>query len=309
MLPENQNEHMSCELFVPKGFRTLAQIDQANTIIAEYQAEGFTLTLRQLYYQFVARGLLAENTLREYKRLGRIVREARDAGLIDWDAIEDRTREVNNHSWWHSPADIIESAASSYCEDLWQGQPYRPEVWIEKDALLGVIEAVCTEFRCPYFSHRGNCSQTLVYEAGQRFAGQIDHGLLPLVLHLADHDPNGIDMTRDLTKRFALYARQPIEVRRIALNMDHVERYRPPPNFAKEGDTRTSGYVERFGTEECWELDALSPTVIADLVRSEIRPLIDVDCWEEAIANEERGREQLRAIAETTRASGGSPSI
>jgi hypothetical protein len=65
----------------------------------------------------------------------------------------------------------------------------------------------------------------------------LDQGLIPLVLHLADHDPNGIDMTRDNIERLALYAHTDIEVRRIALNMDQINRYRPPPSFVKEGDT------------------------------------------------------------------------
>ena len=105
----------------------------------------------------------------------------------------------------HSPDHIISEDAEVYREDLWGGQRYRPEVWIEKDALIGVIEGVCTELRVPYFAHRGNNSQTLQYQAGKRFAGYLDHGLIPLVLHLADHDPNGIDMTRDNIERLALY--------------------------------------------------------------------------------------------------------
>ena len=139
---------------------TLTVVEQANVIIEDYLAQGFTLTLRQLFYQTVARGLL-ENTFRQYKRLGSIIRNGRDAGLIDWDAIEDRTREVHDHVFWPNPAGIISAAARQYREDLWQGQRYRPEVWIEKEALLGVIEAICTELRVPYFAHRGNNSQTL----------------------------------------------------------------------------------------------------------------------------------------------------
>src|SRR5215471_18904491 len=115
----------------PRG-DTLAIVEHANGIIAEYQDQGFTLTLRQLYYQFVARGLI-ENKQNEYKRLGNIVKRARRAGLIDWDAIEDRTRGANLHSAWDDPADIINSSARGYQEDLWEGQQYRPEVWIEKD--------------------------------------------------------------------------------------------------------------------------------------------------------------------------------
>jgi hypothetical protein len=289
---------MARECFIPyKPHRaTLAVIDQASGIIAEYEAQGFRLTLRQLYYQFVARGLL-ENTFNNYKRLGNVVRDARDGGLIDWDAIEDRTREVNTHSMWDSPADIIESAASSYQTDLWDGQRYHVEVWIEKDALLGVIEGICTEYRVPYFAHRGNNSQTLQHEAGERFARFLDLGRIPLVLHLADHDPNGIDMTRDNTERLALYARHDIEVHRIALNLDQVRRYRPPANFAKESDPRYAGYVSRFGTEECWELDALSPTVIADLIRSELDGLIEPKAWRRAMAREQSERRTLSSVA------------
>jgi hypothetical protein len=216
---------MTCEVFVERNFRADSRslIEQANAIIEEYQEQGFTLTLRQLYYQFVSRDLI-QNTHSEYKRLGRIVGDARDAGLIDWDAIEDRTREVNTHSFWNDPSGIIKDDAEVYREDLWKGQLYRPEAWIEKDALTGVIAGVSTELRVPYFSTRGNCSQTLLYEAGQRFAGYIDQGLVPLVIHLADHDPNGIDMTRDICERLKLYTRGEVEVRRIALNMDQVRR-------------------------------------------------------------------------------------
>jgi hypothetical protein len=289
---------VTAEVFIPykPHAATLRVVEQANGIIGEYLVQGFALTLRQLFYQFVARALL-ENLFNEYKRLGRIVRDARDGGLIDWDAIEDRTREVNTHTFWANPAGIISAAADQYREDLWAGQRYRPEVWIEKEALLGVVEGVCTELRVPYFAHRGNNSQTLQYQAGKRFTEYLDQGLIPLVLHLADHDPNGIDMTRDNIERLALYARQEVEVRRIALNMDQVRQHNPPPSFVKDGDMRTSGYRERFGTDECWELDALSPTLIADLIRTEIEQLIDWPKWRSAQAREERRRGLLDTAA------------
>jgi hypothetical protein len=183
---------MACEVFIPfkPHAATRNVIEQANTIIDEYLGQGFKLTLRQLFYQHVARGLI-ENSLKQYKRLGTIIRNARDGGLVDWNAIEDRTREVHSHAFWGSPAGIISVSAHQYREDLWAAQRYRPEVWIEKDALIGVIEDVCRELRVPYFAHRGNNSQTLQYQAGQRFAEYLDQGLIPLVLHLADHDPNG----------------------------------------------------------------------------------------------------------------------
>jgi len=145
---------------------TLAQIDEANEIIGEYRTLGFILTLRQLFYQFVSRAALA-NTLAEYKRLGRTVTDARRAGRIDWGAIEDRTRNVRRLPTWDDPAHSIADAASSYREDVWATQPYRPEVFIEKDALVGVIEGVCNEFRVPYFSCRGNVSDSEMYIAAK----------------------------------------------------------------------------------------------------------------------------------------------
>jgi hypothetical protein len=288
---------MAKELFKQYNPRGKAYIiDQANEIIDEYAAQGFKLTIRQIFYQFVARGW-CKNTPNEYKRHSTSIRNCRDGGLIDWDAIEDHTREVNTHASWDDPADVICEAAQYYQEDLWAGQRYRPEVWIEKDALLGVIEDVCTEFRVPYFATRGNTSQTLQYQAGKRFAAYWDLGLIPLVLHLADHDPAGIDMTRDNAERLALYARREVEVRRIALNMDQVQQYNPPPNFAKEGDPRLKRYQRQFRTNRCWELDALSPTVIADLIRAELKPLINRKRWKAAQAKEDQGRERLFAMA------------
>jgi hypothetical protein len=294
---------MACEAFVEyqPHAATMVVIDQAVAIVAEYLDQGLKISLRQLFYQFVARGLLP-NKHHNYKRLGRIVSDARDGGFIDWEAMEDRGREVQTHSSWDDPADIVRSAAGSYREALWREQRYRPEVWIEKAALLGVVEPICNELRVPYFATIGNSSQTLLYEAGKRFADDLDQGLVPIVFHLADHDPNGIDMTRDVTDRLAFYARADIKVRRIALNMPQVREYAPPPNPAKETDSRYAAYVARFGTTECWELDALPPTAIADLIRTEVTGLIDRAAWDEAAAEEARNRDLLdRAAANWTK--------
>jgi hypothetical protein len=282
---------MSLETFISKKFHaaTVTVIEQANAIIAEYEDQGFSLTLRQLYYQFVARGLI-KNTVSEYKRLGVIVNDGRLAGVIDWDAIEDRTRELERYRSFVDPADAVEETARYYCEDPWQSQSYRPEVWIEKDALIGVIEGVCSDFHLPHFACRGNVSQSEQYKAGKRFARYLAGGLTPIVLHLGDHDPSGLDMTRDNRERLAMFAGEEIEVRRIALNMNQVRQYRPPPNPAKETDTRFSAYVENYGTEQSWELDALAPNVIADLIRAEIEKLIDHSKWRKAEAKSRDNR-------------------
>lgn len=278
------------------GQASLDIIDTANNIIAEYQAQGFMLTLRQLYYQFVARDLLP-NTMQSYKRLGSIINDARLAGLVSWTAIEDRTRNLRKVSTWESPREILDACASQFKLDRRENQPFRLEVWIEKDALVGVIADVCDKYQVPYFACRGYNSQSEQWAAGQRFRRYILDGQKVQVLHLGDHDPSGIDMTRDNSDRLGMFAEDFVFVNRLALNHDQVRLYNPPPNPAKLTDSRASQYVERFGSDS-WELDALEPKVIVGLVESNIEQLIDWERWDEVTEEEDEGKEKLRKAAE-----------
>lgn len=283
--------------YVGKRFnaRSLIIIDHANAIIAEYAEQGFDLTLRQLYYQFVARDLI-RNRDSEYKRIGSIINDARLAGLIDWDAIQDRTRNLEKNTHWRSPESIIEASMIGYRRDHWEGQPYRPEVWIEKDALIGVIEPICKELDVPYFSCRGYTSSSEMWRGGQRMGQWVkDNRQLPVVLHLGDHDPSGIDMTRDITDRLTMFSGG-VAVKRLALNMDQVDEYGPPPNPAKMTDSRFISYTNVYGNES-WELDALEPQVMADLIESAILALRDNTIYEEVLEREAQEKEQLRAVS------------
>jgi hypothetical protein len=282
--------------YVARSFRpeTLRVIAQANAICEDYTAQGFVLTLRQLYYQFVARGLI-RNQDREYKRLGTIVNDARLAGLMDWMHLEDRTRELRSLAHWSEPRHILQSAAASYRIDKWACQPYRPEVWIEKDALLGVIEGICEANDVPYFSCRGYTSQSEIWGASQRLLGYRRAGQTPVILHLGDHDPSGIDMSRDIAARLALFIGQEVDLQRLALTMEQVQRYQPPPNPAKQTDSRFANYTRLHG-DESWELDALEPSVIANLIQGNLDRLIDSAAWEQEQQAETQQKALLRAV-------------
>ena len=97
---------MALESFDARQFRakTTAMIDHANSMIAEYEAREFTLTLRKLYYQFVARALI-DDEQPEYKRLGDVIKNGRRCGLIGWDAIEDRTCNLRHAPLSEDPTD------------------------------------------------------------------------------------------------------------------------------------------------------------------------------------------------------------
>lgn len=259
--------------------KSIQLVKQANEILAEYAKQGYDLTLRQLYYQFVARDLLP-NKQASYDMLGEVVSQARDAGLIDWDQIKDRGRSLRGLPHWTDGNDFIQSVAPQYNHDLWLGQPVRVQVWVEKDALSGIVARAANRWDCTYFANKGYVSASSIWEAAQGMlnASNGDAGIRRwVVLHLGDHDPSGLDMSRDIEERLRLYCtpwrdgyvRPSVEVRRIALNMDQVEQYDPPPNPAKVTDSRFKTYQEEYG-DESWELDALEPSVLVDLISKEI---------------------------------------
>ena len=115
--------------YVPKNFRpdSLDLIEKINGVIGDYARQGFSLTLRQVYYQMVARAIIPNNE-RCYKNLGNLISDARLAGLIDWEAIEDRTRNLRGNSHWTTPGSMVNSAAYSYHLDHWKGQKNYVEV-------------------------------------------------------------------------------------------------------------------------------------------------------------------------------------
>lgn len=277
--------------------KSMDKIALATDIITEYNAQGYNLTVRQLYYQMVARALIPNN-VRSYKRLGSLINDARLAGLIDWDAIVDRTRQLEEQPHWSTPESIIESAAMSYRIDKWKTQPYRPEIWIEKDALTGVIAGICIELDIPYFSCRGYTSASSMWRAGyDRLYRHIVSKQTPVIIHLGDHDPSGIDMTRDIKDRLELFSGYPVKVDRIALNEDQIEQYNPPPNPTKLSDSRAEGYIALFGYDS-WELDALEPSAITALIEATVMNLRDHEKWAEAVAKEKIQCNVLDAMAD-----------
>lgn len=303
-------------------------IDIAERICEDYAAQGYDLTLRQLYYRFVAAGEIPNNQ-RSYKNLGAVVNKARLAGLIDWNHIVDRTRNLRSLSHWSNPNDIIRSAAHSFAVDKWADQDVRVEVWVEKEALAGVVQRVADRHDCAWFSCRGYVSQSELWGAARRHLNYIANGQRVVVVHLGDHDPSGIDMTRDITDRLHAFVdrdwvndhgddipvndmqgtiavrdirdhmrerldtdHQPITVNRIALNMAQIEQYNPPPNPAKLTDSRAKEYLERFG-DESWELDALDPSVLDALIDAAITDLVDPDRFHVQQIDEEDQRQVL----------------
>lgn len=277
---------------------TLEIIEKANRIIEDWQAKGFTLTVRQVYYRFIAldwfpaswidddynkaHGLPpgTKNTLRNYKRLIDILTIGRLGGLIDWEAIEDRTRSLRGLSHWDDTAEYLESVRHGYRNDKWASQKVRFELWIEKDALSGIAEHIATQddLDIQFFSSRGYNSESAMWRAARRINWYRENTKQEtIILQYSDHDPSGIDIARDIKVRFDVF-NCPVTVKRMALTMAQVKKFKLPPNPAKENDIRFAGYVSKFG-KESWEMDALEPDYLLQITREEILKHRDADDW------------------------------
>jgi hypothetical protein len=295
---------------------SMLMINRCNKVIEAYQAQGLRLTLRQLYYQFVSHNLFPEshkwlrnangkwvknpagtiNAEPNYSWLSAIVSNGRLAGYVDWDAIEDRTRKPVYPGEFRDLRQLVESAISCYRLPRWKGQKFYAELWVEKDALAGVLEPLARQFHVTMMVNRGYSSQSAMFESAKRF--MVSHeNQEPILFYLGDHDPSGEDMVRDIEDRLLMFGVSDIRVEKLALTMDQIVKYNPPPNPAKMKDPRAKGYVDIHG-DSSWEVDALPPEVLAEIIHEAFSATIDQDKMDVIIKQEEKDKKKMRRIYE-----------
>ncbi len=289
---------MSKQAFITKRFNrsSVLLITQCDEIIENYQDQGYRLTLRQLYYQLVSRNII-ENKERSYKNLSALVSDARLAGLLDWDAIEDRGRQARRASEFEGLQDLANAAVQSYRLPRWRDQDNYVELWVEKDALAGVLWPLASEYHVTLMVNKGYSSQSAMYESAERFrerAHQEDKDAY--LFYLGDHDPSGEDMVRDIRERLIAFNTD-IRVDKIALTKKQIRKYKPPPNPTKVTDPRAAKYIEEHG-EECWEVDALPPEVLSEVIRTALEGVVDMKKMKRIKEQEERDKHLLlQAVA------------
>ena len=313
---------MSTEKFAdwnPKK-ETRDVVDNANKIITSYAEQGLSVTVRQLFYRLVTLDLFTKrytkakvgakwvrdelngttNADPNYKMLKQVLGRARLAGLIDWDAIEDRQRVWHADAHYESPRQYMEVVTDYdlYSIDKWADQNVAVEVWVEKNALIGVLASVCKGLDVLHYACIGYNSCSMQYEAAKRFESYRYCGREPVVIYLGDHDPSGVDMTRDIEERLTLMSHGPVEVNRIALNIDQIEVLGVEPNTAKTMDSRAKDYIKKYGTD-CWELDAIDVVVMADMIKEAVISYRDDDMFEARAALEQDHRKVLRDLTDS----------
>lgn len=273
--------------------KTLEFIAKVTAIVEDYDKQGYRMTLRQLYYQLVSADVIPNNQA-QYGHLSRVLTEARIAGLVDWDFIEDRVRIPRAHPHWNDISDLINSATISYRRNRWSDQKNFCEVWVEKDALSGVLAPITEKFHVTLMVNRGYSSATAMHDAAQRLRFRERYGKKVTIFYIGDHDPSGEDMVRDIRSRLKIF-RCNATIKKIALTMTQIKKYQPPPNPAKMSDPRAIAYVDKHG-KSSWEVDALRPDVLNKLLTSEIMKIIDMKKYNAIIRREQEEIENLKEI-------------
>ena len=282
--------------------KNITFLNRVNQIISRYQKDGYTLTLRQLYYQLVAADIIP-NKQSEYAKLSRVLKEGRLAGVVDWSAIEDRLRQVRRAARWDSPKTILKAARDQFQLDRLVGQDVHLEVWVEKDALSQVVERAAKHYQVPVLVNRGYGSISAIYDTYQRLSRALRDSEescgkhKAIILYLGDHDPSGLDMVRDIETRVKEMLEydgfeERLEVEHIALTMDQIKQYNPPPNPAKITDPRAKWYLSNFGATS-WEVDALPPDVLNKLIMERIGYYLDLDTYKEILEVEKQQKKRI----------------
>jgi hypothetical protein len=277
-------------------------LDKVNEIIDDFDKMGHKLTLRQLYYQLVGKAII-ENETSSYRKLSTLLTDGRMSGFVDWDIFEDRLRKPQIPYCSSGIAEALEMTANIYKIDRMEGQQNYIEVWVEKDALSGILSKITREYHINLMVNRGFSSSTAMHEAYTRFAAQIEEGQKCVILYIGDHDPSGICMHEDIENRLKTFGLNNIEVKRIALNIEQVHEYNLPENKLKKDDKgklkdpRGVAYNNKYG-DKSWEVDALSPMVLDQIVRDEIESLINRDQYLAMLETEREERTTLLEIAQ-----------
>jgi hypothetical protein len=280
----------------------LVWIERINEVVKERSESGFVLTLRALHYQMVSRfppkdpgnpeckesvsgGPAYFNTFRSYKNLGTLVSDGRMAGLIDWDAVEDRGRVAQRPYFSNSIEDTLRGAIEYFKLDRWDKQPHYAEFWVEKDAVSSYMEPLKEEFDATLVVNKGYSSTTAMHNASRRFLRQAGKGKKIHLFYLGDFDPSGEDMVRDIDDRLKIFGVEDLDVQKLALNMDQIRRYKLPPSPLKGDDSRSAAFEAEHG-RRTWELDALEPQVMQDLVRAAFKKILNRKIQEVVLGRE-----------------------
>jgi hypothetical protein len=249
------------------------------------------ITGRGIGYKLFVRGLISSMGETNMKKVYRLLKEARERGMIPWEWIVDETRELERVPSWDDPSEYADTVIRSYRRDYWKQQPVRVEVWSEKGTVRGVCSPVLNKYGVGFRVLHGFSGATTIYDVSQN-----DDRRPLIILYIGDYDPSGLCMSDvDLPDRFKRYGGDHVEIKRIALLPEHLMELPSFPASDKKKDTRYGWFVRRYGGQ-CWELDALDPNALRNMVEAAILKQIEPVAWARCKVVEHAERESIKGV-------------
>lgn len=266
------------------------QVSTIRLAMAELLAEEQPMTVRQVFYRMVGTGLIGK-TETEYKAtVNRLLTKMRLSGQIPFGWIADNTRWVRKQRSYSSVEQALRETAQLYRRALWRDQASRVEVWLEKDALAGVVYEETDEYDVPLYVTRGYASLSYLHEAAEAIAAadKPTH-----IYYLGDYDPSGLDIPRKVEARLREFAPDAdIHFTSIAVTPEQIEKWHLPTRPTKRADTRSKLFVG-----ESVEVDAIPPSQLRGLVNTAIIGHIDQRALDVVLVAEQSERETLQRLA------------
>jgi len=273
----------------PTKRRSRAEMDTIRQGIRQALAEIQPATVRQTFYQLVSRGVISK-TEGEYKStVVRMLASMRRSGDIPFGWIADNTRWMRKPVSHSSLSDMLEQSQRFYRRAMWDNQPVYVEIWLEKDALSGVLYEVTAEFDVPLMVTRGYPSISYLYDAAEAIA---ETGKPAFLYYFGDYDPSGCDITRAVESGIREFApNTEIHFERVAVTREQIDGWALPTRPTKQTDSRSVGF-----DGDSVEVDSIPPATLRDLVRHRIVQHIDRRQMAASRAIEGQERETLRNI-------------
>ena len=283
----DRSEELLALLFTPEpGSRVAPETLARRRLLYDIVLEMEPMTVRQVFYQATVRGVVPK-TEKGYQLVVADLCRLRESGILPYECLVDNTRWAIRPQTFTGVADALNSAAKHYRKSLWHDADCQVQIWIEKDALTGVVSGVTSKYDVPLRAARGYSSKSFTYDAAMDL-GQYD---VPIyVYHFGDYDPSGVNAAEKIDETLRELAPDAdIHFERIAVTEDQIDLWNLPTRPTKQTDSR----ARRFGSDVSVELDAIEPELLRRLVERVIRRHITDRRYHELMKQEAAEKRQI----------------
>lgn len=249
------------------------------------------MTVRQVFYRAVSAGIV-DKTEGEYKStVCRLLTDMRLAGELPFSWIADNTRWMRKPTTYTSWENALENTAATYRRAMWADAPVYVEVWLEKDALAGVLLDVTRRWDVPLMVTRGYPSLSYLTGAAD-YINEI--GKPCHIYYFGDFDPSGVHISQHLEERLRSFVRDevPLLFERVAVNEDQIAEHGLPTRPTKRSDSRAKHHGD-----VSVEVDAFPPATLRSMAEDCISAHVDHERLDQLRVVEREERQTMQRLA------------